>query len=177
MNVGNPSLSALVAWLNFKLCVFLNSNKMKHAIHFQCGRLCGRSTSGILHCICGLIKQNRKSLLRSFPAVYTTSFVFCALGRSLTNFFQQPSAPRHSRHFNIFQSQKLNINFPPNRLHNSASFNSGGSMLIQTIFTGWCCSFFSNFLEEIWITGEEIPSWSLLGVRTLLKWVPILHAT
>ena len=164
MNVGNPSLSALVAWLNFKLCVFLNSNKMKHAIHFQCGRLCGRSTSGILHCICGLIKQNRKSLLRSFPAVYTTSFVFCALGRSLTNFFQQPSAPRHSRHFNIFQSQKLNINFPPNRLYNSASFNSGGS-------------FFSNFLEKIWITGEEIPSWLLLGMRTLLKAVPILHAT
>ena len=164
MNVGNPSLSALVAWLNFKLCVFLNSNKMKHAIHFQCGRLCGRSTSGILHCICGLIKQNRKSLLRSFPAVYTISFAFCALERSLTNFFWQPSAPRHSRHFNIFQSQKLNINFPPNRLYNSASFNSGGS-------------FFSNFLEKIWITGEEIPSWLLLGMRTLLKWVPILHAT
>ena len=164
MNVGNPSLSALVAWLNFKLCVFLNSNKMKHAIHFQCGRLCGRSTSGILHCICGLIKQNRKSLLRSFPAVYTISFAFCALERSLTNFFWQPSAPRHSRHFNIFQSQKLNINFPPNRLYNSASFNSGGS-------------FFSNFLEKIWITGEEIPSWLLLGVRTLLKAVPILHAT
>ena len=164
MNVGNPSLSALVAWLNFKLCVFLNSNKMKHAIHFQCGRLCGRSTSGILHCICGLIKQNRKSLLRSLSAVYTTSFVFCVSGRSLTNFFQQPSAPRHSRHFNIFQSQKLNINFPPNRLYNSASFNSGGS-------------FFSNFLEKIWITGEEIPSWLLLGVRTLLKAVPILHAT
>ena len=164
MNVGNPSLSALVAWLNFKLFVFLNSNKMKHAIHFQCGRLCGRSTSGILHCICGLIKQNRKSLLRSFPAVYTTSFVFCVSGRSLTNFFQQPSAPRHSRHFNIFQSQKLNINIPPNRLYNSASFNSGGS-------------FFSNFLEKIWITGEEIPSWLLLGVRTLLKAVPILHAT
>ena len=164
MNVGNPSLSALVAWLNFKLCVFLNSNKMKHAIHFQCGRLCGRSTSGILHCICGLIKQNRKSLLRSFPAVYTISFAFCALERSLTNFFWQPSAPRHSRHFNIFQSQKLNINIPPNRLYNSASFNSGGS-------------FFSNFLEKIWITGEEIPSWLLLGVRTLLKAVPILHAT
>ena len=164
MNVGNPSLSALVAWLNFKLCVFLNSNKMKHAIHFQCGRLCGRSTSGILHCICGLIKQNRKSLLRSFPAVYTISFAFCALERSLTNFFWQPSAPRHSRHFNIFQSQKLNINFPPNRLYNSASFNSGGS-------------FFSNFLEKIWITGEEIPSWLLLGMRTLLKAVPILHAT
>ena len=164
MNVGNPSLSALVAWLNFKLCLFLNSNKMKHAIHFQCGRLCGRSTSGILHCICGLIKQNRKSLLRSFPAVYTISFAFCALERSLTNFFWQPSAPRHSRHFNIFQSQKLNINFPPNRLYNSASFNSGGS-------------FFSNFLEKIWITGEEIPSWLLLGVRTLLKAVPILHAT
>ena len=164
MNVGNPSLSALVAWLNFKLCVFLNSNKMKHAIHFQCGRLCGRSTSGILHCICGLIKQNRKSLLRSFPAVYIISFAFCALERSLTNFFWQPSAPRHSRHFNIFQSQKLNINFPPNRLYNSASFNSGGS-------------FFSNFLEKIWITGEEIPSWLLLGVRTLLKAVPILHAT
>ena len=137
---------------------------MKHAIHFQCGRLCGRSTSGILHCICGLIKQNRKSLLRSFPAVYTISFAFCALERSLTNFFWQPSAPRHSRHFNIFQSQKLNINFPPNRLYNSASFNSGGS-------------FFSNFLEKIWITGEEIPSWLLLGVRTLLKAVPILHAT
>ena len=137
---------------------------MKHAIHFQCGRLCGRSTSGILHCICGLIKQNRKSLLRSLSAVYTTSFVFCVSGRSLTNFFQQPSAPRHSRHFNIFQSQKLNINFPPNRLYNSASFNSGGS-------------FFSNFLEKIWITGEEIPSWLLLGVRTLLKAVPILHAT
>ena len=66
MNVGNPRLSALVAWLNFKLCVFLNSNKMKHAIHFQCGRLCGRSTSGILHCICGLIKQNRKSLYGVF---------------------------------------------------------------------------------------------------------------
>ena len=164
MNVGNPSLSALVAWLNFKLCVFLNSNKMKHAIHFQCGRLCGRSTSGILHCICGLIKQNRKSLLRSFPAVYTISFAFCALERSLTNFFWQPSAPRHSRHFNIFQSQKLNINFPSNRLYNSASFNSGGS-------------FFSNFLEKIWITGEEIPSWLLLGMRTLLKAVPILHAT
>ena len=164
MNVGNPSLSALVAWLNFKLCVFLNSNKMKHAIHFQCGRLCGRSTSRILHCICGLIKQNRKSLLRSFPAVYTISFAFCALERSLTNFFWQPSAPRHSRHFNIFQSQKLNINFPPNRLYNSASFNSGGS-------------FFSNFLEKIWITGEEIPSWLLLGMRTLLKAVPILHAT
>ena len=164
MNVGNPSLSALVAWLNFKLCVFLNSNKMKHAIHFQCGRLCGRSTSGILHCICGLIKQNRKSLLRSFPAVYTISFAFCALERSLTNFFWQPSEPRHSRHFNIFQSQKLNINFPPNRLYNSASFNSGGS-------------FFSNFLEKIWITGEEIPSWLLLGMRTLLKAVPILHAT
>ena len=163
MNVGNPCLSALVAWLNFKLCVFLNS-KMKHAIHFQCGRLCGRSTSGILHCICGLIKQNRKSLLRSFPAVYTISFAFCALERSLTNFFWQPSAPRHSRHFNIFQSQKLNINFPPNRLYNSASFNSGGS-------------FFSNFLEKIWITGEEIPSWLLLGVRALLKAVPILHAT
>ena len=164
MNVRNPSLSALVAWLNFKLCVFLNSNKMKHAIHFQCGRLCGRSTSGILHCICGLIKQNRKSLLRSFPAVYTISFAFCALERSLTNFFWQPSAPRHSRHFNIFQSQKLNINFPPNRLYNSASFSSGGS-------------FFSNFPEKIWITGEEIPSWLLLGVRTLLKAVPILHAT
>lgn len=135
-NVGNPSLSALVAWLNFKMCVFLNSNKMKHAIHFQCRRLCRRSTSGILQCICGLIKQNRKSLLRSFPAVYTTSFVFCALGRSLTNFFQQPSAPRHSRHFNIFQSQKLNINFPLNQLYNFSSFNSGGSMLIQTIFPG-----------------------------------------
>ena len=64
-------------------------------------------------------------------------------------------APRHSRHFNIFQSQKLNINFPPNRLHNSASFNSGGSMLIQTIFAGWCCSFFSNFLEKIWITAKK----------------------
>ena len=94
MNVGNPSLSALVSWLNFKLCVFLNSNKMKHSIHFQCGRLYGRSTSGILHCICGLIKQNRKSLLRSFPAVYTISFAFCALERSLTNFFSSPQ--RHS---------------------------------------------------------------------------------
>ena len=120
------------------MCMFLNSNKMKHAIHFQCRRLCRRSTSGILHCICGLIKQNRKSLLRSFSAVYTTSFVFCVSGRSLTNFFQQPSesAPRHSRHFKIFQSQKLNINFPPNQLYNFSSFNSGGSMLIQTIFPG-----------------------------------------
>ena len=42
-------------------------------------------------------------------------------------------------------------------------------MLIQTIFPGYCCSFFSNLLEKIWITGEEIPSWSLLGVRTLLR--------
>ena len=124
------------------MCMFLNSNKMKHAIHFQCRRLRRRSTSGILHCICGLIKQNRKSLLRSFPAVYTTSFVFCALGRSLTNFFQQPSAPRHSRHFNIFQSQKLNINFPLNQSYNFSSFNSGGSMLIKTIFPGYCYSFF-----------------------------------
>ena len=106
---------------------------MKHAIHFQCRRLRRRSTSGILHCICGLIKQNRKSLLRSFPAVYTISFAFCALERSLTNFFWQPSAPRHSRHFNIFQSQKLNINFPPNQLYNFSSFNSGGSMLIIII--------------------------------------------
>ena len=124
------------------MCMFLNSNKMKHAIHFQCRRLCRRSTSGILHCICGLIKQNRKSLLRSFPAVYIISFAFCALERSLTNFFWQPSAPRHSRHFNIFQSQKLNINFPLNQLCNFSSFNSGGSMLIQTIFPSYCCSFF-----------------------------------
>ena len=159
------------------MCVFLNSNKMKHAIHFQCRRLRRRSTSGILHCICGLIKQNRKSLLRSFPAVYTISFAFCALERSLTNFFWQPSAPRHSRHFNIFQSQKLNINFPLNQLYNFSSFNSGGSMLIQTIFPGYCCSFFSNLLEKIWITGEEIPSWSLLGVKTPLKGVLILPAT
>ena len=159
------------------MCMFLNSNKMKHAIHFQCRRLRRRSTSGILHCICGLIKQNRKSLLRSFSAVYTTSFVFCVSGRSLTNFFQQPSAPRHSRHFNIFQSQKLNINFPLNQLYNFSSFNSGGWMLIETIFPGYCCSFFSNLLEKIWITGEEIPSWSLLGVRTLLKGVSILPAT
>ena len=122
-----------------------------------------------------LNKTGNRSM--EFPAVYTTSFVFCALGRSLTNFFQQPSAPRHSRHFNIFQSQKLNINFPLNQLYNFSSFNSGGWMLIETIFPGYCCSFFSNLLEKIWITGEEIPSWSLLGVRTLLKGVLILPAT
>lgn len=70
---GNLSLSALVSWRNCKLCVFLNSNRRKHAVrsvtHFQYRRICEGWTSGILLCICDLIKQNRKSLLRSFRAV------------------------------------------------------------------------------------------------------------